>query len=211
MPRLRTDSHSLSEPSAIQSRLMRVGSLFVLLALVFTLAPDARGDWFAFGGKLGAPFTEVFEAGIPPGINTSTTTFTIGPTAELRFPFGLGVEADILYKRSRVEQPGGGSQGADSWEFPLLAKYRLAGDALHPYGVAGFSFRKISDVRKFVAGLETSTKGFVLGAGLEIGLPVITLQPEIRYTRWGEGLTSEATGSLMYNRNQMDFLFGIVF
>lgn len=190
---------------------MRVGSLLIMVALVFALAPDARGDWFAFGGKLGAPLTEVFEAGIPPGINTSTTSFTFGPTAELRLPFGLGVEADILYKRSRLEQSGSGGHSANSWEFPLLAKYRLAGDALHPYGIAGFSFRKISDVRSFVAGLETSTKGFVLGAGLEIGLPIITVQPEIRYTRWGEGLTNESTGSLMYNRNQLDFLFGIVF
>jgi len=190
---------------------MRFAPIVLVIALVSAMAPTARADWFAIGAKLGAPLTEVFEDGAPPKINTSTTSFTFGPTGELRFPCGFGLEADILYKRSRLEEPSGEGKSANSWEFPLLVKYRLAGAALRPYGVAGLSFRKVSDVRSFIAGLETSTKGFVLGAGLEIGLPVIALQPEIRYTRWNEGLTSEATGALTYQRNQLDFYIGIVF
>jgi hypothetical protein len=93
----------------------------------------------------------------------------------------------------------------------LLAKYRLDGDALRPYGVAGVSFRKASDLTNFVQGLDTATQGFVLGGGLEIGLPIISVQPEVRYTRWDDGLGDGSSGSLMYNRNQVEFLFGIVF
>lgn len=190
---------------------MRAVVTTFLLALVLILASPANAEWFVVGAKVGAPFTEVFEA--PPnfGINTSTTSFTIGPTAELRLPFGLGVEVDALYKRSRVSETPGSDYGANTWEFPLLAKYRLPGPGLQPYVAAGASFRKASELVSFVRGLDTSTRGFVAGAGLEIKIPKLRLQPEIRYTRWGSGTGPDSDGLLLYKPNQLDFLFGIVF
>lgn len=181
------------------------------LVLLLLIAPLASAEWFVIGLRAGAPLTEIFETSPRFGLNTSTTAFTIGPTAELRLPLGLGVEVDALYKRSEVDDPSGAQRTANSWEFPLLAKYRLPGPGLRPYVAGGVSFRKVSDLADFVRGLETSTKGFVLGGGLEIKIPKVYLQPELRYTRWERGLTGETNNALTYNRNQVDFLFGVVF
>lgn len=190
---------------------MRAVVTTFIAAFVLILASPSHAEWFVVGAKVGAPLTEIFEA--PPnfGINTSTTSFTIGPTAELRLPFGLGVEVDALYKRSRVSETPNTDFGVSTWEFPLLAKYRLPGPGLQPYVAAGVSFRKASELISFVRRLDTDTRGFVLGAGLDIKIPKLHLLPEIRYTRWGSGAGPDSDGLLLYKPNQVDFLFGIVF
>jgi hypothetical protein len=57
---------------------------------------------------------------------------------------------------------------------------------------------------------NTSTKGFVIGAGVDIHAIVVHVAPEIRYTRWGVSQFN-LSGVLSSNQNQAEFLVGITF
>jgi hypothetical protein len=60
--------------------------------------------------------------------------------------------------------------------------------------------------------LKTSGTGIVVGAGIDIKVPVIRLAPEIRYTRLGTNFFEGITGaSLASQRNQMEVLVGVTF
>ena len=86
---------------------------------------------FAAGIKAGVPLTDFLNAAENGTFNYSAPTqrYIIGGVAELRLPFGLGVEADALYRS--LQYTGGLSLGtikgsASNWEFPLLLKYRFS-------------------------------------------------------------------------------------
>lgn len=80
----------------------------------------------------------------------------IGPTVEVRLPFGLSVEADAIYRHfefsqfesMRVYPPPNEIEQVytttrtfvKDWEFPLLAKYRFHAPAVRPYVDAGPSW-----------------------------------------------------------------------
>ena len=169
---------------------------------------------------------------------TSTNRYIIGPTAELKLPFGLGVEVDALYRRFSYNGNGTISgittaltstdTTSGAWEFPLLVKYRFPMKIVHPYVDAGVAWDKLSGlsqaVTKTVANITSSTstsnpleltnnvsRGFVLGAGLSIKALVIHISPEIRYTRWGAHHFVDPNGLLHSNLNQAEFLVGITF
>ena len=58
---------------------------------------------------------------------------------------------------------------------------------------------------------KSTTRGFVVGAGLDIHAILIHIQPEIRYTRWGAKHFLDPNGLLESNQNQAEFLLGITF
>jgi hypothetical protein len=89
-----------------------------------------------------------------------------------------------------------------TFEFPVLAKYRLPIRDIKPIVEAGPSFRAGGSnygLRRF---------GFTVGGGVQFNLPVIRLSSDLRYTRWD-------SNSLIYNdqpnSNQVELLFGISF
>lgn len=175
---------------------MRVLVLIVLSSAVCAAQP------IGFGIKGGIPFTDLFsESGT---FRPDTKRYTIGPMAELRLPFGLGAEADVLYKRFSYDG-GSGSQ----WEIPILAKYRLGGEIIHPYIEGGVSFRRLTGSEGVLGG-DRASKGFVLGAGVEFRALLIRISPELRWTRWGDR-NLDITRFLRENRNQAEFLIGISF
>lgn len=124
------------------------------LVLVLSIS-CATAQGLGIGIKGGVPFSDVFKATGETGLlateisRTSTQRFTLGPMLEVRFPFGLGVEFDALYKR--FDQTGESIQAGstvmktgNSWEFPLLGKYRIARSFAKPYVEAGVSFNHLS-------------------------------------------------------------------
>ena len=188
-----------------------------LLLLVF-LSQVALAGPFGFGVKGGVPMTDMIDSVSSRDLSLASATkrYTIGPTVEIRLPFGFGVEADFLYKRTSIElvqDPSGETtteqKSATSLEFPLLGKYRLPGDEVRPYVAAGVSFRHLSDLKAFVTGADPASRGFVMAGGIQFKLGPVRLSPELRWTRWGSG--SGETGVLKYNRNQAEFLVGITF
>lgn len=204
--------------------------------LLFLLgAVSACSQPFTAGVKVGVPLTDFITT--VQNVSTSVPNrFIAGATAELRLPFGLGVEVDALYRRLHYQDTLGNPLSgvttdrttANSWEFPLLLKYRFPTKIVRPYIDAGVAFDTLSGLTDTVtqtiaptptstrttstpAALQNnSTKGFVIGAGLDVHAILIHLSPEIRYTRWGSPHFN-LNGVLNSNQNQAEFLLGITF
>ena len=194
-----------------------------------------------FGVKGGLPLTDFLDAtkGQTFRFDTTTNRYIIGPSVELRLPAGFGIEFDVLYRHfgySSFSSPGGigatitdARTSGSAWEFPLVGKYKFKGFPLvRPYVEAGISWDKLSGltqaVQTTVASVTQSsstsnprelnkdtTRGFVIGAGVDIKALVVHITPEIRYTRWGAKHFIDPGGLLNSNQNQGEFLLGIKF
>ncbi|MBZ5582896.1 MAG: porin family protein [Acidobacteriia bacterium] len=194
------------------------------LCLLLFGAASALAQPVTFGVRAGVPLTDFFT-----GVQNQNFTFAtnprkyvIGPSIELRLPFGLGVELDALHRS--VEYAGSvgatvANASASSWEFPLLAKYRFPTKVVRPFVDAGFAFDTLTGLKQSVAtatGLSNSTsgsqntKGFVLGAGLDIHL-LLHFSPEIRYTHWGSSHFVDPVNMVRGSQNQAEFLLGVTF
>jgi hypothetical protein len=198
-------------------------------------AVSACSQPFTAGVKLGVPLTD-FITTVQNASSSVPNRFIGGVTGELRLPFGLGVEVDALYRRIHYQDAVGSILGtlttdrttANSWEFPVLVKYRFPTRIARPYVDAGVSFDTLSGLTDTItqtiqttqssthttstpASLQNnSTKGFVIGAGVDIHAIVLHLSPEIRYTRWGSPHFN-LSGVVSSNQNQAEFLLGITF
>lgn len=110
------------------------------------------------------------------------------------------------------------NRASNAWEFPLLVKYRLPGLFVRPYLDGGVAFDHWSGVKQLVVTPSDSSSsnsgsnaGFVVGAGIELHLPLVRLSPEIRYTRWGAASVTDLGGALQSKQNQAEFLVGLTF
>jgi opacity protein-like surface antigen len=206
-------------------------------------AAAAFSQPFSFGLRGGVPMTEFLDATKSQNFSftTSTNLYIVGPTAELRLPFGLGVEVDALYRHFSYNGSGGTlgiggittaltstNTSGSAWEFPLLLKYRFPMKIVRPYVDGGVAWDTLSGltqaVTSTVAGITSksstsspaelsnnTSRGFVMGVGLDIKALVIHVSPEIRYTRWGAQHFVDPNGLLHSNLNQAEFLVGITF
>src|SRR5689334_1958713 len=104
------------------------------LCLLALGAASAFAQPFSVGIKGGVPFTDFTNAVRSGRFDYTSTTqrYIVGPMAELRLPFGLGVEFDVLYRRFHYDGSGNAidvitsqSTSGNAWEFPLVAKYRF--------------------------------------------------------------------------------------
>ena len=175
---------------------------------------SAHSQPFSIGVKAGVPVTDLLDARAGAFFVDASVTnrYLIGPTVEVRLPFGLGVELDAIYRHFRFTSTGGrvnvfgtGRATGSAWEFPLLAKYRLRTPVARPYVDAGIAWDIVSGsstntstvfpittpgpatTTTFTSGLGAShnlVAGFVVGGGLELHLGLVRVSPEIRYTRW---------------------------
>ncbi|HUA18872.1 MAG TPA: outer membrane beta-barrel protein [Bryobacteraceae bacterium] len=198
-------------------------SLPILASLFLLLVPSASGQsLFSFGIKGGVPLTDAFSDTTTNAVDfvehsfSNSKGYVIGPTAELRLPFGFFVEADALYRplslvtdTTLVPSPTiHYSTDISSWEFPILGKYHFLHTPLvRPYVEAGPIFRAAGS-----AGSYLSNKGFAMGAGVDVKLLVVHVAPEIRYSRWG-GDAAGVPGVFTppSNLNQAEFLIGLSF
>ncbi len=219
---------------------MRLENIMKALCLLFLAAAAGFSQPFSFGVKGGMPMTNFLEVASAQNINASTTTnrYIIGVTGELRLPFGLGVEADILYRHFSYGAIGGTTgitttstaldTTSGAWEFPLLAKYRFKGKIVHPFVDAGVAWDKLSGltqtVTRTVGSITGSTStsnpaelnqgatiGYVMGGGVDIKVLLIHISPEVRLTRWGAKHFLDPTGLVNSKQNQAEFLVGFTF
>ncbi len=206
------------------------------LAYLFLLTTAAAfAQPFSFGVKGGVPLTDFVNAAKTQNFTATSSTdrYIVGPTVELRLPFGLGVEFDVLYRHFGYGTVGGitttstaKDTTSSAWEFPLLAKYRFKGKLFRPFVDAGVSWDKLSgltqSVRSTVASVTSTTstplelnnstsRGFVMGGGVDIKVLLIHFSPEVRYTRWGSAHFVDPIGLISSKQNQAEFLLGITF
>ncbi|HTR38761.1 MAG TPA: hypothetical protein VMH80_22800 [Bryobacteraceae bacterium] len=198
--------------------------LLTSLSLFALLGPAAWGQSLvSFGIKGGVPLNDAFSDRTFLGVDTFTHTFSdsknyvIGPTAELRLPLGFSVEADALYRPLSLVSENTIVSGSttvrsatdiSAWEFPILGKYHfLHTPIVKPYVEAGPIFRALGS-----SGSYLSNSGFAMGAGVDVKVLVVRLEPEIRYSRWGgDAAAGPGFFTAPSNQNQAEFLIGISF
>jgi hypothetical protein len=209
--------------------------MFKTFLLTLVVSASAFAQPIGVGIKGGLPFTDMFESanGVPNvTAETETKRYIIGPMIDLRLPAGFGIEFDALYQRANFSSVFGAAGSlltagfdADSWEFPLLLKYRFGGAnavaaSVRPYVAGGANFRRLSDVGNigsFITGnqsgeLDRNNTGFTFGGGVEIRALFIRIAPEVRFTRWGTDHFTEGLANIWKtNRNQGQFLVGLYF
>ncbi len=208
--------------------------------LLILSAAAAFAQPFSFGVKGGMPMTDFLNVVRTQNINASTTTnrYIVGLTGEVRSSFGLGVEVDVLYRHFRYSSSTGiGNVTSNltnidttsgAWEFPVLLKYRFPGKIIRPFVDGGVSWDRLSGLTQTAKSVvatvthssttsspvelaNSTTRGYVLGAGVDLKLLVIHITPEVRLTRWGAKHFIDPNGFLNSKQNQAEFLLGLTF
>ncbi|MGH9632030.1 MAG: outer membrane beta-barrel protein [Bryobacteraceae bacterium] len=214
--------------------------LVLCAGVLFFGSSGAFAQPISVGVKAGLPLTDAFDvaSGEDREYFSDTKRYIVGPQVELRLPAGFGIEFNALYTKlefSSVSRVAGSALNsftdANSWEFPLLLKYKFGGPsvgvaAVRPFVDVGASFRRLSDITQigdFITGgpredeavpelRDKNSTGFVIGGGLEIRALFLRISPEFRFTRWGtENFREGVAGLLSTNRNQGQFLVGFSF
>lgn len=163
---------------------------------------------FGFGIKGGLGLTDAYATVGSAFTQSAAKDPIVGAFAELRLPFGLGAEADALYRPVSLEANPGTTSFLPpngrytTWEFPILAKYRLPVWHIKPIVEVGPSFRSHSS-----GALALTSSGLTVGGGVEFKVPVVRLSSDLRYTRW----TQSDFTDVLPNANQVELLFGISF
>jgi hypothetical protein len=179
-------------------------TLFWTLLLFPTLA---AAQPFGAGVKLGSTLNNAITA-------TSTLSipddhhFIVGPYVEVRLPFGFSAELDALHASSLYSSV---LNGGSTWQFPLLAKYKLLKGPVKPFIEGGVSFSHITDLKNIPDLNHTGNFGVVLGGGVEVKLLAPRISAEIRYNGWALKNIQSPTGLFESNQNQVSFLLGLGF
>ena len=190
-------------------------SLLVLSISAFGASP------IIFGGRGGALVSDS-PASLANSFDSGSInrTYVIGPTLGVRLPLGFSVEGDALYNRQSLNfgQFGGFSAAthADSWEFPVMAKFTAGKAMIAPVFGAGVSVRHINDfgsVPSYLFGsTEQNTIGWVASAGFQFRAGPMHITPEFRYTRWeSSNFAQSIIDSFVPGRNAAQVLIGITF
>lgn len=196
--------------------------LFLLTLSVSGLfAQPTPVGWISGGFKIGSPVND------PPNTFGFLSTYTQsrwtgGPTVEVLLPFRFAIEFDVLYRTSRNVSTynfgygtalnpftSSNSERVNSWDLPLLLKYRIPAGKIRPFISVGYQFTHESIKRLgYVqcvgpegsctppdfppSGLPGSSfsqesrwrGGPAAGAGLEFQAGWVTITPEARFSRF---------------------------
>ncbi len=194
--------------------------------LLLACASVCPAQSLSVGLKGGVPLNNALKADKTRSYFSDKAPCVIGPAVELGLTAGLAAESGLLFRRVEYGAENSRTRG-ESWEIPLLVKYRAAGVLSRPFLLAGVSFRRLARFEQKTAEAGSSllvevtdhpeelksrfTAGPTVGAGLEFHLPRVRLSAEFRYTRWGGSGFRSPAGGLSTQLNQADLLLGIMF
>jgi hypothetical protein len=203
--------------------------------VVFVTLAGLQAQPISYGVKLGAPLNDPSE---PNLFSTSSVSrLTGGPFLELHLPLRLSVEFSALFRTSRQNESYpfqlGQAQNpyfvssldkVQTWDFPLLLKYRFTGGSFRPFVGAGgaWSHRRSefqaiysclgpqgscrpTDYPEMFGGVRESRLtrfGPAASAGFDIAKGSVTISPEVRWNRSFSG------GS---TRDQFSVVIGFAF
>jgi Outer membrane protein beta-barrel domain len=203
---------------------MRTLTLFLALPLF------ASAQSLSIGFLGGAPFQDVVKSTTTTGVTSvaKSSNFTAGPSLQVSLPKGFRIEVDALFRpysfglvRALTNPvPGAVSSGAvdvsaQQWRFPLLAQYRIGKSRIQPFIEGGLSFDRLSGLTSALKStissgpgqlLHQSNASVVLGAGLDVKIPLLRFSGEIRFTR-----PTVSNFANISNLNQAEVLVGIHF
>jgi hypothetical protein len=167
------------------------------------------------------------------GVSSESKGYVVGPSLEVGLPLGFSIEADGLYHRLGYQYTFSSISGSQSvtasggerdntWEIPILLKYKIPMGRIKPFVMAGGSRRNLSGSATFTSMTNSpvlngsSTTGYTLktsyaaevgivgGAGVQFAIGRLQLSPQARFTHW-----DKAPGGYFYARQQVDLLVGI--
>jgi hypothetical protein len=186
-----------------------------LLAAVLMLCGPLSAQMWNFGVKGGFPFGDAVKTiENAPNFDPNSSNWTVGPMVDLNLPYGLGIEADALYRKVGFQTTGDiitGTFDSSAWSFPILVKYKFPGKTARLYVDGGFVFRALSDIPNL---WNSTSKGFVFGGGIRYDVKIIKISPEIRYTYLStdQFKSQVSNGSVLSTKqNQVEFLVGVTF
>lgn len=142
--------------------------------------------------------------------NISRTSPVLGVAMEVAVRDRLSFEFNALYRplntRDVTEVTSlGFTRNHDftvlTWEFPILAKYRVPIRKTTTFFELGPAFRTSGNLN----GANPSRYGATAGLGLEIHPGLFTITPTLRFTRWA---ADQSAGSMTTHRNQAELVFG---
>ncbi|HEY3629194.1 MAG TPA: porin family protein [Terracidiphilus sp.] len=201
------------------------------------MATKACGQRLEIGVRGAARLTSQLEGN---GVSESRP-YLVGPVVQANLGHGLAVEADALYSRFGYTTSSRDIVGdlytsrdrANSWQFPLLLKYRfrsvgqrlyvLVGwDPEHATGTTRTNALVVSNpydpsytitYRQYSVDDNYGTNhGLVAGGGIELGSRHFRVSPEFRYVRWKNCMFSIYQGQGSYlavPQNELQLLLGL--
>jgi hypothetical protein len=192
------------------------------LFVALTIASDAHAQRLSFGVIGGAGLTDGFQSSTIPAVNYSpyyafypvSKDYVAGAMIELSLPLHLSVEGDAMYRPlnyayafSYTNPSGQGgsvhpSATVITWEFPVLAKYKIPMHVVKPFFEAGPAFRAASNLNA----TSPSNHGVSAGGGIEVAFHRLKITPQFRYTRWAADRLSKPWA--LTDPNQAEFLVG---
>ncbi len=199
----------------------RILTLSFFAGLAF--AQDDRPYRVSGGFKFGAPVDQPTASAFPSGTTLKESRWTGGPTAEFSLPGRFAIAFEALY-RNRQEDFGGiailstgfspfqvnSRRNTNTWDLPLLLKYRFRVGPARPFLTAGYQWSRESyeanafyrctdpqggacvprDFTLLLGGSFSGSEwkgGLAAGGGLEFKTRYVTIAPEVRWTRPLEG------------------------
>jgi hypothetical protein len=175
--------------------------------------------------------------------NPESRPYLVGPMVQLNLPRRFAVEADALYSRFGYSYSTSDLVGdfyssrdrANSWQLPVLLKYRLHVAALHLYVLAGWDPEHSWGTTKVYASLISNpydpnatrtltsysltdrygtNHGLVAGGGIDFGSRHWRVRPEVRYIRWKDPTFSIQQSHGFYlqvPQNEVQLMLGVAF
>src|SRR5215472_8253691 len=144
----------------------------------FAAAAHFDFGW-GLGVKGGFPTTDLLNSNRTTATVHQQGDYIIGPTAEVRIPFGFAFEADGLYRGTNYQVANTASGvtaiNSTSWEIPYIAKFRFPIPLIKPFIGAGGAYRTFNDLP---AGVTPTHNGFVATGGIELRVNRVRISAE---------------------------------
>ena len=159
---------------------MKIVILKLAALIVATRASFAQN--ISIGAALGTSLTSSFH---PPSMAigfhySDARTLVVGAVSEWSVPGRVSIEAAGLYRRLHALIPPTSSFSVVTWEFPILANYRLSVAGVTALLEAGPSLRATGNLND----IHPSHYGFTAGLGVETQVGRLRVAPLARHTHW---------------------------
>jgi len=158
-------------------------------------------------------FTDPAEGEVIFAEGLSLTKPIAGVMIDIKLPMSFSLEVDGLYRPLNASDLAIVSNGTVSsqvrftvltWDFPIVAKYRLPVVQRRLFVELGPSLRAAGNLN----GARPSHEGMTAGTGIELRRGKLTISPAIRYTRWK---TDDKRIGRQTAPNQAELLLGFSF
>jgi hypothetical protein len=195
-------------PCRNHTRLAVATFLMIIVGMPWALS----GQDLSIGAMGGGALTAAAQNETVDNIRTwsQSKDWIVGATLELRFHEQLAVEVDALYRELHATMASVEANGSlygvspfrvETFEFPVLAKYRFGAGKLRLFTEAGPSFRAAGNLNFY-----PSHYGASAGIGVEMPWRRLNIAPVLRYTRWAPDTSALRSVSQL---NQIELLVGV--